>query len=274
MSLRRQIARSSCDNYDKSDEDSHVDRTMYPPDLDRLRILASVVETCQNVNSEVSPQPCQISEFQNDTRKVSPQTPELNTSDTQSPPYDQGARRRMPLHRPEIRPSCDVYIIYDTDHVGADVPVQLVRLLEDELDKHGYTYTDCGRDCLPGRSTTQQHVDLITQADFVVCFISICEQMSQVSLKLICHVKKALTIKRKSGHFNRIIPVFCNMAEEQVREILDAHLSEMMLMNHIIARHRDVTYIEKVMDALTATPSGKSNSKSIYYVAIHYLNLI
>ena len=213
----------------------------------RLRILASVVGSCQNVDS---------SEYQDTGSKISARRSEIRQS------YTPGDKRRMPPRIPEIRPTCDVHIIYDTEHVGADDPVELVRQLEDELEKHDYTYTDCGRDCLPGRSTDQQQIDMITQADFIVCFISLCQ--GQVSPGHINHLRRTLTTKQRPGLTNRVIPVFCHMSAGQVTGIVTAHLLEMILMNHIIASHRDLTYIEKVMQALAATPSGK-----ITYLLLH-----
>ena len=239
---------------DKTNEDSHVEKTMSQqahaqPDLARLRTLASVVGTCQNVDS---------SECQDTRSRISARGSGIRQSYTQS---DQSnTRPRIP----EIRPTCDVHIIYDTEHIGANNPVELVKLLEDELEKHDYTYTDCGRDCLPGRSTDQQQIDMITQADFIVCFVSFCQQTGHVSAGLINHLRKALTIKQRPGLTNRVIPVFCYMPVGQVTGIVTAHLLEMILMNHIIASHRDLTYIEKVLQALAATPSGK-----ITYLLLH-----
>ena len=228
------------------------------PARDHLRILASVVGTCQVVNSRVAQQACAISECQDTGSNISARKSEFRQS------YTLGDKSRMPPHRPEIRPTCDVHVIYDTEHVGADNPIHLVKLLEDELEKHDYTHTDCGRDCLPGRSTDQQQIDMITQADFIVCFISICQQTGHVSAGLINHLRKALTIKQRPGLTNRVIPVFCYMTEEHVTGIVTALIPQMMLMNHIIAMHRDQTYIEKVMQALAATPSGKST-----YLLLH-----
>ena len=159
--------------------------------------------------------------------------------------------------RPEIRQTCDVHIIYDRDHVGADNPVQLVRALEDELKKQDYEYTDCGSDCLPGIPIIQQQVDHITQADFVVCFISLCQQAEHVSARLLDHVKKAMGIKLQSGLIDRVMPVFCNVSEEQAREIRDADLPEMMVVGHIIARHSNLTFTKQVLDVLALTPSSK-----------------
>ena len=166
-------------------------------------------------------------------------------------------RPRISAGAPVIRPGCDVHIIYGTD-VGSDDHVQLVTLLQAELDNHDYKHTDCGRDCLPGQSTNQQHIDMITQADFIVCFISHCQQTGEVTPELIHHIRKALTIKQRAGLPNRVIPVFCNMTEEHIMEIRDAHLPEMILVSHITARQVDFTYIEKVMQALEATPSGEN----------------
>ena len=167
----------------------------------------------------------------------------------------------MSRQRPQIRPLVDVHTIYDTNHVGADAHyIQLITKLEEKLHEQKYKYTNCGRDCLLGKSTIQQQVDHITQADFIFCLISFDQQTGQVSTGLIDHIKRALTKKQQTGHTNRIIPVFCSMSEEQVREIRDTHLLQMMLVNHIIARHGDLTYIEKVVAALAATPSGKNSS--------------
>ena len=57
-------------------------------------------------------------------------------------PKDEGDSSGMPM-RPQIpEDHPDVHIIYDTEHVGEYDPVHLVRKLEKELDRHGYSYTD------------------------------------------------------------------------------------------------------------------------------------
>ena len=207
-------------------------------DCDDIRMIVSVVETSQNVSCEVSlkRRMSRSSSNQGDDFGMSPKRRMSRSS------YYQDDKGMMSSKEQMIRPSCDVHIVYDTHHAGADAPVQLVILLEDELDKQGYTYTDF-RDCLPGRSTMQQQVDFMTQADFIVCFISKSQQTAHVFEELIDHVRRALTIKQRPGLVNRVIPVFCNVTEEQVKEIRDARLPEMMLVNHIIARHGDLKYI-------------------------------
>ena len=160
--------------------------------------------------------------------------------------------------RPVIRQSFDVHIIYDTEHTGADDPRQLVKLLEEELERLEYKYTDCGRDCLPGRSSMQQQVDMMTQADFIICFLSILQQTEQMCTRLSHCVQKAFLIKRNQGLTNRVIPVMCNMSGDQVRRCV-CNVTELMMTDHIPAREGDRSWIQRVMAALAATPAGMMN---------------
>ena len=169
----------------------------------------------------------------------------------------------------EIRPSYDVHIIYDKDHLGDDGPVPLVRLLEEELDRCDITYTDCDRDNLPGISTIQQQSDLILQADFTVIFLSIPPQPPQPGQisRLVSHcVDKALIIKRQQGQINRVIPVFCHIENESC-------LIQLMYLEHIVARYKDNTWIDKIMKALTETPAGKLYSNIITVFQLNYYPL-
>ena len=160
--------------------------------------------------------------------------------------------------RPVIRASFDVHILHDTDHSSADDHLQLVRLLETELDRLEYKYTNCVTHCLPGRSTSQQQVDMMTQADFVICFLSIPQQTGEMCSMLSHCVQKAFVIKRNQGLTNRVIPVMCNMSENQVRQCV-CKVTELMLTDHIPAREGDTSWIERVMAALAATPTGWSH---------------
>ena len=48
------------------------------------------------------------------------------------------------------------------------------------------------------------------------------------------------------------------MPEAQVNEICIYHLPELLIVGHILASQGEITWIEPVMAALTATPTGKS----------------
>ena len=163
---------------------------------------------------------------------------------------------RISLRTPVIRPSNDVHIIYDIEHAGDDDPIHLVRKLEDRLEKSEYKYTDCCKDCVLGRLTDQQQKDFITQADFIVCFMSFNQQTGVLSNRVANYVQKALNIKLQSGLPNKILPVFCYITPEQVVEKRIVQFPELVTLEDITAQHGDFTYIEKVMEALAVTPSG------------------
>ena len=104
---------------------------------------------------------CQITECQADTRPT-----------------------MLPSSATAIRPKFDVHIIYAPDDNSPEEPPNCVLLLQEKLQESKYTYTSCSDDCLPGKSIMSQQIDLIANADFIICFLSVSPQTREMSKML------------------------------------------------------------------------------------------
>ena len=171
----------------------------------------------------------------------------------------------------------DLHIIYDSEHAANDHnhPFSDVKELQAVLDREGYTYTDSVRDNKPGHSTLQQQVNLISQADFVICFLSISSD-GEIPNMLAHYVQKAVKIKLDRREPNRVIPVCCAMAEDKIKEILHpgSCLGALSLVDYVIIKDGDNSWRDKIIDTLKITPTGKVTLFPPKMVEIHGLVLL
>ena len=152
----------------------------------------------------------------------------------------------------------DMHIVYATECDEANsTQEQFVEVLRNTLKEDKYRYTTCKGSLLAGHMEQPNQVDHMTQADFIVCLLSVSPKTGCMCKKLVNNVRLALNIKGKQSQANRVIPVFCDMTEAQAQQVKETYLPELIPVVHVIARQDDTTWTEKVMELFKVTPSGK-----------------
>ena len=137
---------------------------------------------------------------------------------------------------------------------------QVANIIHAYLDKLGYSGIQNTRDAIPGYIKSDLTRMQMCQSDFIIIVItrsSLCDKWSRV---LASCMEEALTLKLEEGYNNRVIPVFLNMTEEEVKQATQPGqpLVSCYIIHEIIADPGNDIWLHKLQKIFSQTPSRKT----------------